>query len=312
MNGKRPLFTRERVLILGSTGWLGRTAVELVTRDEPRDALLISRSRQRISVGGVAHEVSSFEWRQVQAFAPSIVLNFAFLTREKVEQVGLARFIEENEALTNRLAEVASLPSVHTVVTISSGVAVTNAGASIEVDPYAALKGREEALAAQLTRPGCGVVVGRAWSLSGPHVQRPMAYAFSNLIVQALQGQIRVHAEREVWRRYCDAGQFIEALTRSAAPDECLVIDSGGPLVEVRELAQTIAREVRCRDVSWPEPVGAPDEYYSDNHSWRRTCAELGIQEMGLTEQIDGVVAALARIGSAGNVGFDGHGGRVC
>ncbi len=223
------------------------------------------------------------------------MLNFAFLTRGKEASLGVEAYARANEELSRRFDEAATLPSVRAALTVSSGAAlVTPEGADLPIGSYGLAKRAEEARALALAGSRA-VVVARAWSLSGTLVQETRAYAFSDLVLQARTGRIRVTAGGEVWRRYCGVDDYLAVCVARLLAGWSGVIDSGGPEVELRELARLVAERYPGQppEVVVTEPTEPPRRYCSDDVTWREACAALGFTAATLGEQVDAVQSAL-------------------
>lgn len=266
--GLRP---RDRILVLGSSGWFGREFLALLPTDVPV-----------LNVPGPSSGIR-VEEQQIADFAPTVVANFAFLTRERVDTDGVEAFQGINARLTERFLRCAQLPSVRGVFTISSGAAIT------EPDhPYGQLKLAEEQAALALISSARTVVVARTYSVSGPLVRRPREYAFSDLIMQAMLGEMVVKASVPVYRRYCSVADTLVVGIRSLDAGRSGVFETGGPLVEMGELAEAvravIAPQVRIlRD--W-NPGGSPQHYASDDTSWQDWTTTVSLRPGDLAEQI--------------------------
>ena len=272
----------DRILVLGASGWFGTAFRELVPSHVP---LMSIASRSR----------GPFEtWSQerVHSFGPSVVVNFAFLTRERVGVDGLENFIEVNENLTRQLLIAAQLPRVRAVLTVSSGAARA-LPLDLDVDPYGFLKRREEERLMALASPTRNVVVARAWSVSGHHVRRPHDYAFSGFILQAAQGVISIRATQPVFRRYVAASDFIEVCCKRMLSGWTGEIDSGGELIEMGSLARRIASIVNPNArIERPDLTSSePSIYASDDVTWREACEHAGF----VAAQIDSQVRKTAR-----------------
>ena len=152
---------------------------------------------RNVAIGRRDWALRGWDWDAAARFAPNLVVNCAFLTRERVDALGYQRYVAENVALTSRFLQTLTLPSVEAAVTISSGAAVTQAipRPDAEQNPYGHLKWAEEVLSRDLAAThGVALVVCRAWSVSGRFVARPSDYAFSDLIAQAAKGNVVIRS----------------------------------------------------------------------------------------------------------------------
>lgn len=268
---------RDRILVLGAGGWFGKTFVASLPADTPR-LLLSSRL-------GSGYKV----WNPnvVESFAPTVVANFAFRTRDKLALLGEAKFEEENLQLISQMAFSMKIPSVRIGITISSG-AVLDAHAERKPDLYGELKVLEEKVAQSLAGEGKNIVVARVFSVSGPFVSRVSDYAFSDLVSQAIGGRIEVKSDRRTFRRYVSVGDVLEVALRTANRGSAL-IESGGELIELADLAELI------RDLVNPEAevhvkknrADRDEDYYaSDNSSWTDSIRRLRFAAKTMREQI--------------------------
>ncbi len=220
----------DRVLITGASGWLGRTALDLLAPLGLPTLALASRART-IRVSGCEIGCRAWDDREVAAFAPTVVLDCAFLTRDRVADMPLDEYVAANRILTERLVYATQLPGVRLALTVSSGAAVYPHDAldgPIEDNPYGYLKrGAEYRLAEAAAESGAVPVVARAWSISGAHVQKPQGYALGSMIRDADAGAIRITARRPVFRRYVLAEELL-ALGIAEGGVGPATIDSGG------------------------------------------------------------------------------------
>jgi nucleoside-diphosphate-sugar epimerase len=281
----------ERVLITGASGWLGRTALDLLAPLGLPTLALASRART-IRVGDCDIECRVWDEREVTAFRPTVVLDCAFLTRDRVADMPLDEYVTVNRALTERLVHATQLPGVRLALTVSSGAAVHPHDAldgSIEDNPYGYLKREaEHRLARAAANSGAVPVVVRAWGLSGAHVQKPQAYALGSMIRDADSGGIRITARRPVFRRYVLAEELL-AVGIAVGGVGPATIDSGGELVEMAELAARIAAVVNPDAVITRARVDPrnPDRYHSDGQNWEKYCLRNDFASMILDRQIE-------------------------
>jgi nucleoside-diphosphate-sugar epimerase len=281
----------DRVLVTGASGWLGRTALDLLAPLNPPILALASRARV-IRVGDCQIDCRVWDDREVAAFAPTVVLDCAFVTRDRVASMPLGEYVEVNRTLTGRLLSATRLPGVRLALTVSSGAAVYPQDAldgPIEDNPYGYLKREAEQRLLQVAaESGAVPVVVRAWSISGAHMQKPENYALGSMIRAADAGAIRITARRPVFRRYVLADELL-ALGIAEGGVGPATIDSGGELVEMAELATRIAAIVNPDAVVTRDEVDPrdSDRYHSDGEGWERRCKKWDLASAPLDRQIE-------------------------
>jgi nucleoside-diphosphate-sugar epimerase len=281
----------DRILITGASGWLGRTALDLLAPVGLPTLALASRARI-IRVADSDIECRVWDDRAVAAFAPTVVLDCAFLTRDRVATMPLSEYLATNRTLTERLIYSTQLPGVRLALTVSSGAAVHPHDAldgALEDNPYGYLKREaENRLAEAAAKSGAVPVVARAWSISGAHVQKPRGYALGSMIRDADSGAIRITARRPVFRRYVLAEELL-ALGIAEGGVGPATIDSGGELVEMAEVAARVTQVVRPDAVISRDEVDLrdPDRYHSDGQDWERRCHRWDLASASLDRQIE-------------------------
>lgn len=286
--------------MLGAGGWFGSTLLDLLAESvgEPSVLALTGRPR-RLTVGRQTWDLGGWNWDTIECFAPTLVVNCAFLTRERVEQVGRERYVAENTELTSRFLRTLTLPSVRAAVTVSSGAALESLPGipDLELNPYGHLKRKEEILSRDAAAEhGVALALCRAWSVSGPLIQRPRDYAFSDLILQAAEGRIRIRASHEVWRRYVGVDDLLAVCVSLAGEGWTGEVDSGGEPVEIAELAERVVAEL-CPGAPVERPAldgSPPDHYHSDGVSWDQACQVLEHTAASLEGQIRATAAVIA------------------
>lgn len=281
-----------RILVLGPTGWFGRTALKLSFPSSAAFHLVGSR-RGDVQMGEKTLTVHEWNEREVEWFSPDLVLDFAYLTRNWISELGISEYRARNEVLAERLVRAATLRSVKTVLTISSGAAVQS-----ELDPYGEGKRKIElALRDALRSSSTNLGVLRAWSVSGGFVREPDQYALSSFARQGIKSKIiRVSADRMVFRRYCAVEELLAVGMHLAHRHSHSLLDSGGEKLEMFEIAQKVAEQIPGANVILEHPARdsqEPDDYSSDNESWVRGLREAHLNPMSLEEQIANVIHAL-------------------
>lgn len=288
----------DRLLVTGAGGWFGMTIAALAA-DGPSTMLVTQRPRT-LNVHGRPVDAVAWDWDRIREFAPTVVIDCAFILRDHIHSMPLDRYVHENSVLTSRLLQLGHLEGVSRIISVSSGAAVHPVdAASVELaaNPYGYLKRQAELAVRQLgEESGVTVVVARPWSVTGGFVTRPERYAFSNLVLQARTGTIEISAQHAVWRRFVGVDDFF-AVSLASSQLGSGVIESGGELIEFSPLAQRVlatlglSGTVRRAD---PAPNAPVDDYYSSDESWAKACRELEYEPASLDQQILAVDSALS------------------
>lgn len=286
----------ERVVITGASGWLGRSLLhelEAALGDRlSSQVLALGSSPRTIRLGsGRAIDILKWEHDAVASWGPTAAIHLAYLTRERIAEVGLPAYLEANLRVTAQAALLQALPGMRAFVAASSGAAacVDWASAFDDNGAYGALKRMDEALFLREGEfLGVPTVIARTWSVSGPYCTKPFLFAFSDFITQAQStGRIVVRAEGEVWRRYVDAGQYLALCLRSSIAGGSGVIGSTGPMIEIRELAQAVA-EVMEASVLEAEITGTipVQRYLLEGADLEERARVVDVRLLDLAEQI--------------------------
>ncbi len=295
---KKTLKPEDRVVIKGATGWVGRTATYMLSQLNVPLHLTASRKRNEI-IGDKLFEINEWNQNQIIDFDPTLIIDAAYLTREYTETIPTEKYFELNEKLTDQTLELLkSLPNLN-LLTFSSGV--TDVPAEQE-KPYTITKKNDENIYREFARNNSNqITVLRIWSVTGALVTKLKGFAFSEFILGARDNLIEVRAKNRVVRRFSLVDEIIP-IGMSPSNLGFRIIDTGGDLIEIHDLAFKISEIVNpsCRLVS-PEINNdlLPDNYFSDNKSWRKICKEMSYEPASIEEQIRFVSNALfTRIGS--------------
>jgi len=281
------LSENDRVLVLGASGWFGKTAVELSTA---RGASVMSRtSNGNELLGKVPHFELSNSFQKCLDFQPSVVIDCAFVTRQLISSYGMAKYLSTNKNLMGQALQLQAQPFVRRFIGISSGAAVPyllEENRDQKLDPYGFLKASYERMLTN--REGLSkqnVVLIRPYSVSGKNCRARGIYALYDLIEQSKSRSIQIKSRELVYRRYTD----VEDLLRVAllVPTGGGIIESGGELIEIGDLANLIIEELDSgAEIERTIQLNGKDSYHSDNESWKLATATVGIQPKSLREQI--------------------------
>ncbi|HUR24164.1 MAG TPA: NAD(P)-dependent oxidoreductase [Acidimicrobiales bacterium] len=304
------LSGQERFAVTGASGWLGRTALDLLAEalgpDRFREAVVgfASTAKAVTLRDGTAAELRPLGQLPRLAPAPTHLLHFAYLTRDRVAEMGVPAYVEANTAITATVVGAIDRLRPAGVFGASSG-AVYRAGGGfvtdVAADPYGALKHLEElAIRRAAADAGGRSVVARIFSLTGAYMTRPDLYALGDLVQQALAGgPMVVRARGPVERSYCAAGDVVTLALCSllGEGDGDVVFDTGGDVVEVGELAELVREAVGAPVAplqrSW-DPAVPADRYVGDGARMSELAARQGLVLQSLQDQVRETASYLA------------------
>jgi nucleoside-diphosphate-sugar epimerase len=289
-----------KVLVTGATGWLGRETVARVIEGKfesiaKTDLLLASSNGRDLELDSLGvYPTGALESLSHKDSTNSIegLVHLAFITKDKTTQYSFSEYVAKNIQLISAACEIIERDKPKWVVVVSSGAIIDRATLEIENNvvrnPYGFCKRIEEALIAESARKvGANIVIGRLWGGTGLYMPVKRAYAISDFIESAKEsGAIRINSGGDVIRRYCDAGDFMEVLVRSAIQGDTTTLDSGGSIIEVGELAKLISARLGEISISRSEVPTAVDDYYPRGSEFEELAKSVGVQLHGIDEQV--------------------------
>ena len=283
--------------ISGATGWLGLETIEKVLQfQEVENVTLYSSNGRDISrSNGSNLETNSF----ISAVPPESLDGFvhlAFLTRDKVSSVGYSEYVAKNISLISKACAIIETSKPKWVVLVSSGAIFDRNTGDLETDsfknPYGFCKRIEENLILDSARKvGANVVIGRLWGATGAFMPPNPAYAISDFINGAnSKRKIEIKSGGLVFRRYVDAGEFMETLIKAAISGEHIIVNSGGPKIEIGELAKLVSHEFAGVEISRPAEQEDVDEYFPSGDEFESMALKVGVKLSDLPTQVSRTV----------------------
>lgn len=280
------------VAVTGVTGWLGRAAAEVAAASgHELRAFASAPSSLWLDQGG---ELEVRPLAELPDTPHDVLLHYAFLTRERVGEVGHDAYIEANREITRTVLEAITAQRPAAVVHASSGAAVDHG--SLADDPYGALKaGDEQAFDAAAGR----CLNLRVFNVSGPWMTKPGGFVISDLIRQAGDGgPLRVAAGHPVIRSYVDVEDLaFLALTWALSDASSATVETVGEReVEIGELAAMVIDLVRPANTDIDRryrSFAKPDRYVGESDAFHALAERLGVRIRPLTEQLERTAAAL-------------------
>jgi nucleoside-diphosphate-sugar epimerase len=285
------LRSDDRVLVTGAGGWFGQTAIAMI--GEAGVELVATGSKdQQIEIDGKTQTVHTQSLDVIEAFKPTVVIDTAFVTRERLSVLGHKAYVETNQRIIHQSLEIATLPSVRKYIGFSSGATMHLAGHtsfSLAENPYAAQKRIYESQISEIAaRVPSDISIARVWSVTGSYCTKPDSFAFTDLITQAKLGLIQIKAKRHVYRRYCAIEDVLALALLPNATESHSIFSTGGDLIELGDLAKLIAElvnpsaEIR-REI---DPELPSDDYYSGSKDWDELLQSAHLARDSISDQV--------------------------
>lgn len=301
----------ERFAVTGASGWIGRAALDLLLGALGPEAFarrvcaFVGRPRRLEVAGGVEVDALALDALGEHVAGSTILLHLAFVTRERVADVGVDRYVAENVAITAAVVDAVARGRPSGLLYASSG-AVHGSGprlaADLAGDPYGTLKHLDElAFGEACRRAGTRLAVPRIFNLGGPHLRKPEVFALADLIQQtAAGGPVRIKAARPVWRSFVDVRDVVTVslawLLASGTQDAVTFDTAGAEPVEMQGLAERVAAVLGRPDVPIErtlDPAAPENRYVGDGDALRELAAMHGIPLATLDEIIAGTARDL-------------------
>lgn len=295
-----------RIVITGASGWIGMATLDLLNAAlEPH---LLDRvqcfgsSRRSLALsGGTLIEQRALADIATLAPAPTIVLHFAFLTKDRAESMDDASYCEANRVLDRTLRDALDMIGAEAIFVASSGAAgrAGDPDASPAMRLYGALKlEQEDMFACWAELRGKRAVIARIFNISGPHINKQDSYALAAFINDALAGRpISIRASHRVVRSFVAVRELMSLVFAMLfdGKREASRFDSGGEPMEMQEIAEAVASHFGTIPVRRPtlEPSNG-DHYIGDDRRYRALLAAHHIKPVPFERQVIETVDFLA------------------
>jgi nucleoside-diphosphate-sugar epimerase len=287
---------KNNIAISGASGWLGCETISVLEDLDSYQMELFTSNGRELFFGNGKNRLTRNFLNSNPPLSLDGFIQLAFLTRDKVETVGPQKFIATNLALISKACEFIETSKPKWVVIVSSGAILDRSTGDLESNiqnnPYGFCKRVEEILVTQSAhKVGANVVIGRLWGASGKFMPPNSAYALSDFIISAhSQKKITIESGGQVIRRYVDGSEFMEVLIKAAMTGESVTINSGGPRVEIGELAILVAKHFSETVIERSPVEMTTDDYYPMGDDYEKLASVLGITLSDLKTQVSRTV----------------------
>lgn len=290
------------VSITGASGWLGKSTLEVLLASgyDMSKVIALASTKKMIPLSDgstvQAHPVSS---PPAEIAETEMLIHLAYLTRDKVESTGFDKYVLTNLDITSIALRWLEEHPIKSFITVSSGARNNQSTGNPETDmhanPYGFLKRIDELIFEdQCKRRGINSVITRLWGATGVDMQDAGKYAIGNFVISALnKNAIQITSGHRVVRRYVDSREFMDVCVRMAQSGISDNFDSGGPEVEIGELASEIARQIDTGvSISRPTSTDQPDDlYFPSGTVFEEYAASVGLELSSISMQVSNTIA---------------------
>jgi nucleoside-diphosphate-sugar epimerase len=298
--------TADIIAVTGATGWFGRTTLELLfdaLGDAAATSVLAFGSRPGRIELSTGHSVPVRPLSELPTVrpAPTVVLHYACLTRDRERELGTPAYLQANLDITTTMLRALEAHRPRLLLATSSGAAAGYGGAAgldLQRNAYGSLKRLDELAFSQLAgQLGAGYAIPRVYSVAGPWMTKPDRYALGSMIAMARAGQpITINSARRVLRSYCGVAEVVAVSLWLAARHADTVFDTGGHVVEMADLAGVVAR-ISGRDASIRRPAfdpdATPDSYVGAPAVYEAAARSAGLLMASLEELVTTTAAGM-------------------
>jgi nucleoside-diphosphate-sugar epimerase len=288
------LANYDQVVIYGAKGWMGRSAVELLTREEQhfrRHQILLIGSKTELAHNAKlpvdvfsANEATQYLGQKI------LFLNAAYLRREKLNEMKAEEYEKKNEEVIEFALDQIKSGKIKTFINLSSGVASQGSLENLHLvtDLYAKAKIRDEALlskACELIK--IQLINCRIYAMTGKFVNEFNNLALTSFIGQAIKDPYSISVKSPTTlRTYIDSGDLVEVLFRLALTGNNYQIDSGGELTSLGNLANVVSDAAKGSTVEKPENFEKSADYFGNYLEFNELAAKCGISLKNINEQV--------------------------
>jgi UDP-glucuronate decarboxylase len=308
------------VVVTGTGGWLGRAAVEMLAgafgeSAGQRLALFSSIDRMHRLRSGDTLACGRLASIAELARRPWLFFHFAYVTRDRVGEFGLAEYVRVNRWITGQVIAAARRVNAVGLFVPSSGAVYgrnRELESSLEANPYGVLKLEDERTFVELAGElGCRAVLPRVFNLAGPFINKLRSYALSSLILAAQRGQLlRIRAAHRVVRSYVHVADLLSlalAFLLAGDGEPIARFDTAGErAVEIAELADCILAVLGAKLPIERPPLdvdrGRDDIYVGESGPMQALAARFRLDIRPLETQIRDTALYLASLASTEEV----------
>ncbi len=286
----------KRIVVFGASGWLGRECINLLSNILGNTfsvkVILIGSSNKSIQVNQQNYEITSINDLDHQTNV-DLVIDLAFITQEKLEQLGATKYIELNLELRKKIYNFIYESKPKYVYYSSSGAAdidFMSVTKSNSKKVYGELKLASETELKKIAQDlNCNLLINRIWSVTGLQMQDHSKYAISNFISQALStNEIKITSSDQVLRSYIDTEDLFQVCFNDLLLNKSSLLNSGGFQTTLFDLASLVLKVLGSSTTQIPNSIEKEpgDDYVSKDFKLNDLALRQGLKLKSLEDQI--------------------------
>ena len=296
----RLLSVYDQIVIYGAKGWIGQSAVSVLLNQNPNlsknQILLIGSKSEQFSNSSKVLDIYSTTDSTKFVSSNCLFLNAAYLRREKIKTMNRDEYIQKNYEISDFARKLLKENNIKTFINLSSGVASEKLYEIVNRtdDLYAKSKIADEMMFQSTCDSVSAFFINcRIYSISGKYINEFQNLALSLFIQQAFQ-KPRVISVRspETLRTYVNAVDLVKVLFELALNKKNYMIDSGGYLIQLGQLADKIASITQSASVEKSTSINKSADYYGDFKMFNELAKQCGIGLLDIENQITDTMIA--------------------
>jgi nucleoside-diphosphate-sugar epimerase len=292
-----------KILVFGASGWLGRECISHLTsvlgsNFSPK-VILIGSSNKSIQVNQQNYNIISIDNLEPQINV-DLVIDLAFITQEKLDQLGEPQYIKLNMELRKKIHDFIYESKPKYVYFSSSGAAdidFINATRSNSKRVYGELKLASETELKKISKDlDFNLLINRIWSVTGSQMQDYSKYAIGNFISQALaRNEIKINSSDQVLRSYIDAEDLFQVCFNELLVNKYTLLNSGGFQTTLFDLASLVLKVLGSSTTQIPNSLEKEfgDDYVSKDFKLNELANSQGLKLRSLEDQIKNTLRAI-------------------
>ena len=284
----------DQIVVYGAKGWFGRSAVRVLTGDNPdlflHQMLLVGSKTEPAQVAGLPFDVYSSVDAMPLVKDKILFVNAAYLRREKLTQIQVADYENRNQQIFDFGTNLVNSNKIKTFINLSSGVASQGSFGDIDSisDPYARCKIRDEhVLNILCSEKKVDLVNCRIYSLTGLFINEFENLAISSFFNQAHSPTREIVVNSPSTKRsYVDSQDLARVLFELSLQGKSFSLDSGGTITTLCDLALEIAKSIPGATVHVPSQYEESSDYVGDVDYFNHIAKDCGVELLNLSQQI--------------------------